>query len=183
MVYKIIAKFEKFLAQNLKKKFRLHSFPRPIFAGGIQSENLRISKILVRAFAFIFLFAMISNMKIDLKHFKEKLEEEKAKLESELKTVGRINPANPNDWQATPTDMEADAADRVEVAESIDQFEENTAILKELEIQLNDVKRALKKITNGKYGLCEKDGKPIPAKRLEANPAARTCLEHAKSIS
>ena len=69
---------------------------------------------------------MIFNMELDLKHFKQKLEEELAKLESELKTVGRINPSNPNDWQATPTDMEADAADRVEVAESIDLFEENT---------------------------------------------------------
>ena len=88
-------------------------------------------------------------MELDLKHFKQKLEEELAKLEGELKTVGRINPSNPNDWQATPTDMEADAADRVEVAESIDLFEENTGILKELEIQFNDVKRALKKLKMG----------------------------------
>lgn len=121
-------------------------------------------------------------MKLDLKHFKAKLEEEQAKLEGELKTVGRINPANPNDWQAVPTDMEADAADRVEVAESIDQFEENTAILKELEIQLNDVKHALKKIEEGNYGLCEEDGKPIPVDRLEANSSAKTCMDHAKSV-
>jgi DnaK suppressor protein len=123
---------------------------------------------------------MIFNMKLDLKHFKQKLEEEKVKLESELKTVGRINPSNPNDWQAVPSDMEADAADRLEVAESIDQFEENTAILKELEIQLNDVKHALKKIDDNTYGLCEEDKKPIPVNRLEANPAAKTCIEHAK---
>lgn len=121
-------------------------------------------------------------MKMDLKHFKIKLEEELAKLESELKTVGRINPSNPNDWQPTPTDFDTDTADRMEVAESIDQFEENTAILKELEIQLNEVKHALKKIEDGNYGLCEEDGKPIPATRLEANPSARTCIEHAKSV-
>lgn len=126
---------------------------------------------------------MIFNMEIDLKYFKIKLEEEKKKLEEELKTVGRINPSNPNDWEAIPTNLEADSADRLEVAESIDQFEENTAILKELEIQLNDVKRALKKIDDGSsYGLCEEDGQPIPTKRLEANPAARNCLEHSKSV-
>lgn len=123
---------------------------------------------------------MIFNMKIDLEHFKTKLEEERVKLENELKTVGRINPSNPNDWQAIPTDIEADSADRLEVAESIDQFEENTAILKELEIQINDVKLALKKIDDNSYGVCEVDGKPIPIKRLEANPSARTCIEHAK---
>lgn len=125
---------------------------------------------------------MILNMKLDLKHFKQKLDDEKAKLEGELKTVGRINPSNPNDWQATPTDMEVDTADRLEVAESIDQFEENTAILKELEIQFNDVKLALKKIEDGNYGLCEEDGKPIPVGRLEANPSARTCIDHVKSV-
>lgn len=121
-------------------------------------------------------------MKLNLKHFKEKLETELAKIEGELKTVGRINPSNPGDWQATPTDFETDTADRLEVAESIEQFEENTAILKELEIQLNDVKRALKKIDGDSYGLCEEDGKPIPVNRLEANPSARTCIEHAKSV-
>ena len=121
-------------------------------------------------------------MKPDLKHFQIKLEEELAKLESELKTVGRINPSNPNDWQATPTDFETDKADRLEVAESIEQFEENTAILKGLEIQLNDVKLALKKIEEGNYGFCEEDGKPIPADRLEANPSSRTCIAHAKSV-
>lgn len=121
-------------------------------------------------------------MEIDLKYFKTKLEEEKIKLEEELKTIGRINPSNPNDWQAVPSDMEADAADRFEVAESIDLFEENTAILKELEIQLNDVKHALIKIDAGSYGLCEEDSKPIPIKRLEANPSAKTCLEHVKPV-
>lgn len=121
-------------------------------------------------------------MKLDLKHFKTKLEEEQAKLEGELKTVGRINPSNPNDWQAVPTDFETDTADRLEVAESIEQFEENTAILKELEIQLNDVKLALKKIDEGNYGICEEDGKLISNDRLEANPSARTCIDHAKSV-
>ena len=125
---------------------------------------------------------MISGMKLDLKHFKIKLEEELAKIEGELKTVGRINPSNPSDWQATPTDFDTDKADRLEVAESIDQFEENTAILKELEIQLNEVKHALKKMEEGNYGLCEEDKKPIPADRLEANPSARTCIDHAKHV-
>lgn len=126
---------------------------------------------------------MIFNMKLDLKHFKEKLEEEKKKVESELKTVGRINPSNPNDWQAVPTNLNTDIADRLEVAESIEQFEDNTSILKELEIQLNEIIHALKKIDEGVYGLCEEDNQPIPIKRLEANPSARNCLEHTKPLN
>jgi RNA polymerase-binding transcription factor DksA len=44
---------------------------------------------------------------------------------------------------------------------------------------LNDVKGALTKIAEGKFGMCETGGDhPIEADRLAANPAARTCKEH-----
>ena len=36
----------------------------------------------------------------------------------------------------------------------------------------------LKKIEDGKYGICESTGEQIPIARLEANPAAKTCMEH-----
>ena len=111
-------------------------------------------------------------------HFKEKLEKELKLLESELKTVGRINPENPADWQAKQTNLNVTNADKNELADQIENYEGNTAILKQLEIQLNDVKHALEKINAGTYGTCEVDGEPIPEDRLEANPSARTCIEH-----
>ena len=40
--------------------------------------------------------------KTNTEHFKKKLEEEKAKIIAELETVGRINPDNPEDWEAVP---------------------------------------------------------------------------------
>ena len=113
-------------------------------------------------------------------HFKKALETELAKVEGELKSVGRRNPNNPNDWEATPKAFQADSADRMEVADSIDDYEDNTAILKELEIRYNEIKGALKKIEDGSYGICTVCKKPIDPKRLEANPAASTCVEHAK---
>lgn len=113
-------------------------------------------------------------------HFKEKLEKELAKLESELKTVGHINPENPNDWVATPDAIDTHAADQNEVADQIESYEDNTGILKQLEIQLNDVKAALVKIEEGTYGKCEVCGEAIPEARLEANPSARTCIAHAQ---
>jgi len=115
----------------------------------------------------------------DIQHFKTKLEEELKTLEAELKTVGHQNPENPADWQAMPTDPDASNADRMEVADQIDGYEENTAILKQLEIQLGDVKHALEKIEDGTYGTCEIGGEEIPHDRLEANPSARTCIAHA----
>ena len=110
--------------------------------------------------------------------FKQKLAEELDKVEAELKTVGRINPDNPADWEPTPEKGEVLASDRDEVADSIEAFEDNAAILKQLEIRFNEIKTALQKIEDGKFGTCETCGEKIEEARLEANPAARTCKVH-----
>jgi DnaK suppressor protein len=41
---------------------------------------------------------------------------------------------------------------------------------------LEDVERALTKLSDGTYGACEDCGKPIDPLRLEAKPAARYCI-------
>lgn len=116
--------------------------------------------------------------KIDTQHFKEKLEEELNILTEELQKIARINPSNPKDWEPIPAKMDTLETDKNEVADRIEAFEKNTALVKELEIRFNNVKRALKKIEEGKYGICEDTGEQIPLARLEANPSARTCAEH-----
>jgi RNA polymerase-binding transcription factor DksA len=116
--------------------------------------------------------------KKDLDYFKEKLLAEKEKLEKELSTVGRINPDNPNDWEPIPGDVNQREADPNKLADKTEEYETNTAILKQLEIQHTDVLDALKKIEENdgeKYGICEDTGKEIPRGRLEANPSARKC--------
>lgn len=122
----------------------------------------------------------MENNNIDLNYFKEKLEKEQERLLNELKTVGRINPDNPNDWEPIPGEKDDGTADPNDFADSIEEYEQNTAILKELEIELNNVKKALKKIEDGTYGTCEVSGEPIEKERLEAYPAASTCMKHAK---
>ncbi|TAL48836.1 hypothetical protein EPN83_03540 [Patescibacteria group bacterium] len=109
---------------------------------------------------------------------KAKLETELALLERELKTVGRRNPANPEDWEPTPAPLDTSAADESEVADTFEEFESNTAVLKQLEIRYNEVKRALDRLEKGTYGKCEVCGRAIEPDRLEANPAATTCKEH-----
>ncbi len=117
-------------------------------------------------------------MKIDTQHFKELLEKEKVKLESELKTVGRENPAVDGDWQVKGEANERDRADETEVADSLESLEENTAIVAQLETQLNQVMKALQKIADDSYGFCEIGGEEIEADRLEATPSATTCKAH-----
>jgi RNA polymerase-binding transcription factor DksA len=110
--------------------------------------------------------------------YKKQLEEELASLKSELKSVGRINPDNPADWEAVPAEMDTDNADSNIVADKIEEFEENSAVLKQLESRYNEVIKSLEKIENGTFGKCEICGKEIEPERLMANSAATTCQEH-----
>ncbi|MEK7081784.1 MAG: TraR/DksA C4-type zinc finger protein, partial [Patescibacteria group bacterium] len=84
----------------------------------------------------------------------------------------------PADWQPTPEKTDVLASDRDEVADSIEAFEENAAILKQLEIRYNEIKAALQKIEKGEFGSCETCGELIEEARLAANPAAKTCKTH-----
>jgi RNA polymerase-binding transcription factor DksA len=117
---------------------------------------------------------------IDTTTYRARLEEEKANLESELESIGRRNPTNPNDWEAVPQEVgqESDPNDR---ADLIEGFEENTAILKDLEIRYNQVLAALARIEAGTYGTCTVSGEAIEDDRLDADPAASTCKAHINS--
>ena len=123
---------------------------------------------------------MKKNTLIDTAHFKALLEKELKILETELKSVGHVNPNNPKDWEASSGEVDINASDSADIADNIESYESNTAILKPLEIQYNNVKLALDKIKKGTYGICEVSGEPIEKERLEANPAARTSMAHMK---
>ncbi|MEQ1500178.1 MAG: TraR/DksA C4-type zinc finger protein [Parcubacteria group bacterium] len=113
----------------------------------------------------------------DTQHFKNLLQKEVELLEKELATVGRKNPENASDWEATEKD-DIDTAEDAEVASSMETFENNQGILEQLEKQLNLVKSALAKIEDGTYGKCENCGQDIENDRLEVNPSATTCKAH-----
>ena len=112
----------------------------------------------------------------DTSTYKARLEEEKGRLEAEMATVGRRNPANPQDWEAVAAE-EPDADPSLQ-ADKLDHFQENTAILEDLEARYADVKDALNRIDSGNYGTCEVGGEEIESDRLDADPAARTCKAH-----
>lgn len=109
--------------------------------------------------------------------YKANLEAEKAKLETEMGSVGRKNPRVPDDWEPVPseTGTEADLADQADVVMS---RESNTAILSDLEARYDTVLAALARIEGKTFGICEVCGKEIEEARLGANPTATTCIEH-----
>ena len=50
---------------------------------------------------------------------------------------------------------------------------------RELDAMLRDVDRALQKIGEGTYGICDRCGKLIPEERLDARPWSVLCVEDA----
>jgi RNA polymerase-binding transcription factor DksA len=55
--------------------------------------------------------------------------------------------------------------------------DKDLSILYNVQAELSEVDRALRRIQEGAYGRCEACGRPVGAARLEARPAARFCLE------
>ena len=51
------------------------------------------------------------------------------------------------------------------------------ALLGQARRHLADLDRAEERLAEGSYGTCERCGRPIGAARLEARPAARTCID------
>src|SRR3989344_166628 len=98
--------------------------------------------------------------KKDLDYFKRKLKEEKAGLEEELAGIARKNPSAACGWEATTGNIEIDSADENEIADKLEELEENSGIVSKLESQLNDVGTALERVEKGSYGVCEVCGKP-----------------------
>src|SRR3989344_4764387 len=109
-------------------------------------------------------------MTIDYEHFKQKLETEKTLLEKELEEVGRKNPDNPADWEAVPIEKDTSQADENTVADGIEGYEENVAIVNTLETRYQNIKDALERIERGTYGICRIGAEAIETERLEANP-------------
>ena len=50
------------------------------------------------------------------------------------------------------------------------------ALIEQAERHVGDVRAALARVAAGRYGTCERCGRPIAAERLEARPTARTCV-------
>lgn len=109
---------------------------------------------------------------------KQKLTEEKTRLEAELNDLGVQDKSVPEDWVATPDEPITTEADPNEVADRSEEWTERRGEMSLLETRYNNVLRALRKMEDGTYGVCEVSGAAIEADRLEANPAARTCKAH-----
>ncbi len=109
---------------------------------------------------------------------REKLVEEKILLETELASVGKRSPNNPNEWEPSQNELLTDTAEVEVRASEIAEFEDKNAVMVELEHHYNTILAALKRISEGTYGACRICDAEIELARLQANPAAETCKTH-----
>ncbi len=110
---------------------------------------------------------------------KEKLETELATLELELTDIGQINSADHHDWTGNAGGYKTGTADKNILADKIEESQTNDSIVDELEVRRASVVKAIERIGTDEYGVCIECGVQIQPERLEANPAADTCIEHA----
>ncbi|KKP97339.1 MAG: hypothetical protein US25_C0048G0006 [Candidatus Moranbacteria bacterium GW2011_GWE1_36_7] len=106
-----------------------------------------------------------------LAQLKEKLLEEKVRIQSELERIGKPT-TQAGDYS---TNFNEIGKDEDENASEVEEYTDNLAIETNLEKQLKEILEALEKINTGTYGKCDVCGIDIPVERLLAYPAAKTC--------
>ena len=111
------------------------------------------------------------------------IEENKAKLMAEQKRLksilGHTTTADqefPGGYK--PQFMEA-GTEQGENASEVEQFANDLSVTTDMDARLKKVEAALARIADGTYGICVM-GEEIEDDRLRAEPAADTCVAHAK---
>lgn len=112
----------------------------------------------------------------DTQKYKVELEKMLDKIIIDLESIA-VYDNKTGDWVAKPDTAGGEADENVE-ADVVEDWNERRATLSQLETRYNNIKKALKKIEDGTYGICEISGETIETARLDANPAARTCQTH-----
>lgn len=119
----------------------------------------------------------------DTTQYQARLEAMLKEVTEELKTVGIHNPENTQDWVAIPEGVDAEEPDENISADAVEEWDERQALVADLEPRYNSIVAALKRITDGTYGTCAMCGEAIESRRLDANPAAKTCIAHKEEES
>ncbi|MBI5306040.1 TraR/DksA family transcriptional regulator [Candidatus Wolfebacteria bacterium] len=102
--------------------------------------------------------------KNELEQLKNRLEKEKQEILKEIKSHKNM-PDFGND------------VDPDEETEESEEYGNILSVVQTYKERLSDIETALKKISNGKYGACEKCKKEISLKILKIDPESRLCQD------
>lgn len=119
--------------------------------------------------------------KLDVKKYKQLLEEERDRLRTELKRI-EDRAAGRDRLHAQPVGQDFDEPGGDAASETVERAQ-SMAVGASLRELLDEVTAALGKMDNGTYGVCDSCGKDITKKRLEALPWATLCKQCRASLS
>ncbi len=112
-------------------------------------------------------------MAIDTATVRARLEEERRRLEAEIAALTKADFESERDREGRTGRGNHMAEDASETFE----HEKSLALLANLRSLEDRVDRALRKLEQGTYGVCEDCGKPIAEERLAAIPYATLCID------
>lgn len=111
-------------------------------------------------------------------HFKQVLQDEKTRLETEREQYA--GPDREDTEEGASGELSNnDLNDPADEATNLYDRERDRVAIENMDRMLAKVNRALAKIDEGTYGLSDIDGTPIPEARLEALPYANITVEQA----
>ncbi len=108
-----------------------------------------------------------------LAKLKIQLLEKRQSLEKELSTFANKDKHLKDDWDTRYPSLGADNLE--EEAEEVEEYGNLIPVEHTLELELQKVNRALRRMEKGNYGICAKCKKPISEARLKAYPQALYC--------
>ena len=106
---------------------------------------------------------------------KKQLEKKKEEIRAQLKTFAKQTNKKKEEWKTLYPVFGEGQADEEE--DEVEEFDTLVALKEVLENELERIDKALTKIKKGKYGICERSGKPISKERLKIIPQARYCAK------
>lgn len=111
-----------------------------------------------------------------MEKFRENLLKEKRRLQKELRKIHEEN------YQTAIGQREVGSDENFEdhigdAASNIFDRERDLSLEQNIQDLLNQVEAALKRLEEGRYGICAHCGKPIDEARLKAIPYADLCIE------
>jgi DnaK suppressor protein len=98
----------------------------------------------------------------------------RALLQAEL---ARVNDVRASAGKLTTDEGESPTQHGPEQAAETLERELDDSVVQRADAEIKEVEAALNRLDEGRFGVCEVCGKPIPDARLEVSPAARYCVD------
>jgi DnaK suppressor protein len=116
-----------------------------------------------------------------LDEFKKTLELKKTEIIGQLDDIGTRAEGSEINFNADFPDY-GESASIEDNASEVSDYTTNLSLEKELEANLHDVEKALKRLNDGTYGTCKHCNKEIEIERLKIRPESTSCVSCKRTL-